>query len=96
MYMYSFEWDEIKNTANFKKHKVWFEEAQKCFSDPNLRVFFDDDHSEDEDRFLAIGFSEPGRLLIVSHTSNEEEEIIRIISARKAIKKEREYYEKRV
>ena len=54
----TFEWDESKNEKNHKKHGVWFEEAQKIFQDPNHRVFFDDSHSSNEDRYIAIGFSE--------------------------------------
>ncbi len=95
--MYSFDWDEKKNIANYKKHGIWFEEAQKVFYDLHLRVFFDDVHSKNnEDRFLALGFSEPQRLLIVSHTNKEDEEIIRIISARRATKNERGVYEERI
>lgn len=91
-----FEWDESKNEKNHKKHGVWFEEAQKVFQDPDHRVFFDNSHSEDEDRYIAIGFSEAERLLLMVYCYREPDSTIRIISARKATKKERSFYEKRV
>ena len=65
--MLRFEWDEAKSSRNRSKHKVWFEEAQGVFDDPAARVFYDDSHSEKEDRFVIIGMSFTGRLLVVVH-----------------------------
>lgn len=88
-------WDEAKNLKNRKKHKVWFEDAQRVFDDPNHRVFFDDKSSTvDEERFLVIGFTDT-RVLIVSYAEYVNENMIRIISARKANKKEENYYYER-
>lgn len=92
--MVDFEWDENKNNANYEKHGVWFEEAAQVFKDPNIRFFFDDDHSRDEDRYIAIGFSGDGKILVVAHCYREASEVLRIISARKATAKERKFYEK--
>ena len=79
-----FEWDERKNRANKRKHKVSFEEAQTVFLDENAIRYFDPDHSEDEDRFIMLGMSFTLRVLIVCHCYRENESVIRIISARKA------------
>ena len=83
-----FVWDEQKNRVNIKKHKVSFEEAQIIFTHFPLEVFFDPDHSNDEDRYLAFGFSDKGRVLLVVHIENLRGTEIRIISARKATKAE--------
>ena len=88
----SFVWDEKKDKENFKKHKITFEEAQTVFSDPNARMIFDPDHSLDEDRFILLGISAALRMLIVCHCFVEDGLIIRIISARKANKKEQKQY----
>ena len=87
-----FEWDEQKNKSNRKKHGIWFEEAQQVFNDPEAIRYFDLDHSNDEDRFLLVGHSGSGRLLIVVHCE-QTHGVIRIISARKATKKEAKTYE---
>ena len=87
-----FTWDENKSRENKRKHKVSFEEAQSAFLDENAIRFFDPDHSEDEDRFLMLGMSFKLRVLVVSHCYREKDSIIRIISARKADKKEQENY----
>lgn len=87
-----FTWDENKNQINQKKHKLSFEEAKTVFYDVEAIVFDDPEHSEEEDRFLIIGFTEKARLCIVSHCYREEDSIIRIISARKATTSEKEYY----
>ncbi len=87
-----FEWDERKNKANRRKHKVSFEEAQTVFLDENAIRFFDPDHSEDEDRFLMLGMSFTLRVLIVCHCYRENDSLIRIISARKADKREQSDY----
>ncbi|MCQ2103395.1 MAG: BrnT family toxin [Fibrobacter sp.] len=91
-----FEWDEKKNEINRKKHGVSFEEARSCFEDDHARVFFDVEHSKDEDRSILIGLSSELRTLIVVYTErvNGDDDLIvnRIISARKATKKEFQYY----
>jgi uncharacterized DUF497 family protein len=91
--MIKFEWDTTKAAANKKKHGVSFEEAQSVFYDEFAVQFFDDDNSVSEDRFLMLGFSDEARLLIVCHCERNEGNIIRIISARKATKKESNYYQ---
>ncbi len=85
------EWDPTKAKLNFKKHGVRFEEAATAISDPMAVTGSDPDHSHYEERYITFGVSERGRLIVVSHT--EEGEVIRIISARKASKGERELYE---
>ena len=79
-----FSWDEDKGIANKKKHGISFREAASVFTDPNILIKHDDDHYEDEDRFIIIGLSEKPRLLVVCHCYRENDTIIRIISARKA------------
>ena len=79
-----FVWDERKERANFRKHRVSFDEARTAFYDENAVQFFDPDHSEDEDRFLLLGMSFKLRVLVVCHCFREHETLIRIISARKA------------
>lgn len=91
--MLRFEWDEQKNKLNFRKHGIWFEEATPVFNDPLGRLFFDPDHSESEDRFVLIGQDAQGRTLVVVHLHRETENIVRIISARNATKKESNAYE---
>ncbi|PZU99284.1 MAG: hypothetical protein DCE90_01855 [Pseudanabaena sp.] len=86
-----YEWDENKATKNLAKHGVAFAEAKTIFDDPLYVDFYDLDHSEDEERYLIVGESNRGRLLIVSYT--ERRESIRIISAREVTKSEREVYE---
>ena len=90
-----FEWNENKNTANQKKHKVSFEEAKSVFYDENARLISDPDHSEKEDRFILLGLSHRLRMLVVVHTYRKNDEIIRIISAREATKRERRFYKRR-
>jgi uncharacterized protein len=85
--------DERKNKANRTKHGVWFEEAQSVFSDPQARVFHDPEHSEEEERFILLGLSSAARVLVVVHCYRESDSVVRIISARKAIKKEVRFYE---
>ena len=79
-----FEWDEEKAALNLKKHKVSFEEAKTVFYDPNALLISDPEHSADEDRFIIMGISNKSKLLVVCHCYRENEEVIRIISARKA------------
>jgi uncharacterized DUF497 family protein len=84
----SFEWDEAKNRQNAKKHGIRFEEAQTAFLDENAVRFHDPDHSDDEDRFILLGISYAMRVLIVCHCFRGNDSVIRIISARKADKRE--------
>jgi uncharacterized protein len=83
-----FIWDEEKNKQNIKKHGVSFKEAETVFLNFPLEVFHDPEHSEDEDRYIAVGFSERGRVLLVVHCENLTGTQIRIISARKTTRKE--------
>lgn len=85
-----FTWDQRKNRANRKKHGVSFEEAATIFSGLPLEVFFDPDHSAEEERYIAAGFSRQGRVLLVVHCENRSGTEIRIISARKATRTERQ------
>jgi len=79
-----FAWDPKKARANMDKHGVSFEEARSVFYDENAVEFYDDEHSEWEDRFLLLGLSSGLRLLLVCHCYREAEGVIRIVSARKA------------
>ena len=88
----SFSWDDRKNIANQKKHRVAFEEAQTVFFDDYAIEYYDPDHSESEDRFLMLGHSYRIQVLVVSYTFRKGETEIRIISARKATKKELKAY----
>ena len=91
----SFVWDPRKNISNQQKHDgIDFEEAKTVFYDDSARVIFDPLHSHEEDRFIILGLSFKLRLLVVCHCYRESESIIRIISARKATKKEAETYER--
>ncbi|MDO4398849.1 MAG: BrnT family toxin [Candidatus Saccharibacteria bacterium] len=89
----SFEWDETKNRQNIKKHGISFHEATSVFYDGNAILFDDPDHSIKEDRFLIIGISEKLHICIVSHCYREDNNVIRIISARKATKREVDAYD---
>lgn len=86
-----FEWDENKAAKNLSKHGVSFQEAETVFNDPLYIDFYDPDHSIDEQRYLIVGQSNKGRLLIVSYT--ERKDSIRLISARVVTRTEREAYE---
>jgi len=88
----SFSWDDRKNISNQKKHKISFDEAQTVFFDEHAIEYYDPDHPESEDRFLMLGHSYRIRILIVSYTLRKEGSEIRIISARKATKKEQKAY----
>lgn len=87
-----FEWDPKKNQINIRKHHVSFEEAKTVFYDENARVIADPDHSDTEDRFIILGLSMSLKLLVVCHCYRQADEIIRIISARKATKHETKSY----
>lgn len=87
-----FEWDDNKAQLNIEKHAVTFEEASTVFYDEDAILFDDPDHSDEEDRFNMLGMSMNANLLIVCHCVRGEDEIIRIISARKATKNETKQY----
>ncbi len=90
-----FEWNHAKAVANKRKHGVSFEEAQTIFLDESAVLIDDPDHSRAEERFLLVGLSARLRTLTVSHCYRKADEVIRIISARKATQKEREAYSRR-
>ena len=88
--MSRYEWDAHKSAKNIQKHAVTFEEAATVFDDPMFVTVVDAEHSTDEERYITIGLSKQGRLLMVAHTDRRER--IRIISARKATRKETKFY----
>jgi len=92
MDMINFEWDENKNAINKKKHGLSFEEAKEVFNDDNAILFDDPDHSVGEERFLIIGMLESKQICIVSHCYRDNDNVIRIISAREATKNEKKTY----
>ena len=87
----TFEWDEVKAKTNIKKHKVGFEDGKTIFNDPFLFTFPDDAHSTNEERFINIGISASGHILVLTHTERKDK--IRIINCRKATAHERRFYE---
>lgn len=89
----TFEWDENKNSSNKTKHGVSFEEAKSVFFDEHARVISDNCHSGKEDRFIILGMSNLLRTLVVCHCYREDNEVVRIISARKANSEERKQYQ---
>ena len=91
--MAAFDWDERKAESNLQKHGISFKEARSVFGDRNALTFFDSFHSGEEDRFVTTGFSASGILLVVVHT--ERVETTRLISARRATKREGNYYAQR-
>lgn len=93
---YDFEWDIRKAKTNIRNHAISFERAATIFRDPNLLSIPDEEHSDNEERWLTMGLDESGVLLVIAHTFESFERSssrIRIISARKATKKERQQYE---
>ena len=90
-----FEWDERKNAVNQKKHGISFQEAMSVFADENALFMADLDHSETEARFLLLGLSATLRLVVVSHCYRSRDEVIRIVSARRATRRERAQYHQR-
>jgi len=90
-----FEWDSDKAESNEAKHGVSFEEASTVFYDDAALLIDDPDRSEDEDRFVLLGMSMVSRILVVCHCYRESDEVIRLISARKADRQERAEYRKR-
>ncbi len=91
--MIEFEWDVVKARSNLRKHGVSFEDAKSVFYDEYARQFFDNEHSDTEERFIMLGLSDRSRLLVVCHCERSGEEVIRLISARKASSSERKHYE---
>jgi uncharacterized DUF497 family protein len=91
-----FEWDDTKSKANRRKHGVSFAEAATVFYDERALLIGDPDHSDDEDRFFLLGMSIRLRSLVVCHCYREAESVIRIVSARKADRSEREEYYLRI
>jgi len=87
-----FKWDENKAKSNTLKHKITFEEAKTVFDDDNARLIADQEHSENEDRFILLGMSYKLKILTVVHCYKDDEDNIRIISARKSTKKETKQY----
>ena len=90
-----FEWDPEKAGENKRKHGVSFEVAESIFADDFAVLIDDPDHSDEEDRFLLLGLSARLRTLVVSHCYRKADDVIRLISARKATRKERDIYNQR-
>ncbi len=91
--MVNFEWDPGKARRNRRKHRVSFQEAASVFGDPLAITYPDPDHSTAEQRFITVGMSSAGRVLIVAHADRNEN--VRIISARKTTRRERKQYEEK-
>ncbi len=87
-----FAWDRRKAQSNLAKHGVSFEEAQTVFLDESARLIDDPDHSQEEERFVLLGYSFRARCLIVSHCYRGSDSVIRLISARRATTHEAELY----
>ncbi len=87
-----FDWNPVKAEENLRKHGISFEEARTVFYDDFAVEFYDDEHSDWEDRFLLLGLSAQLRLLLVCHCYRESESVIRLISAREATKGEAGFY----
>jgi len=92
--MVKFEWDPEKNKSNNKKHRIDFREAETVFEDDRAIEIYDDEHSQDEERFIIIGVSTKERELMVCHCYRNDGEVIRIFSARKATAREKDMYER--
>lgn len=90
-----FEWNQSKSRLNKRKHGVSFEEAETVFADEHALLIDDPEHSDEEDRFILLGLSAAIRTLVVCHCYREKDEVIRIISARKADRSERNHYNRR-
>ena len=88
----TFAWDPKKNRSNQKAHGVSFEEAETVFYDENARLIADPEHSQEEDRFILLGLSSRLRMLLVIHCYRRDDEVVRIISARKASRGEQKNY----
>jgi uncharacterized DUF497 family protein len=94
---FNFEWDPAKATRNQKKHGISFELATSAFRDPRAISIFDEDHDEEEERWITLGTTAEGTVVVVVHTFREmrsqDGTTIRIISARRATRRERKDYE---
>jgi len=88
-----FDWDDTKEVMNKRKHGISFNEAMTVFADEHAQIYSDEEHSDDEERFVLIGCSENEQLLMVCHCYRESETVTRLISARKATRDERKKYE---
>ena len=91
--MIEFDWNPAKARKNLRNHGVSFEEAKSVFYDDFARQFYDETHSDGEERFLLLGVSNASRILLICHCEMESKNVIRLISARKATSKERKLYE---
>ena len=96
MDLIKYTWDIKKSKINKKKHNISFEEAKSVFYDPNALLINDPDHSDSEGRFILFGLSYNLRILVVCHCYRKSETLIRIISARKAVKKEQKQYREKI
>ena len=95
---YNFEWDPSKAKENLRKHKVSFERASQVFLDPNMLSIEDEEHGEEEDRWITLGMDKNGILLVVHHTFREVDPDncnIRLFSARKPTRREAKQYQAR-
>ena len=96
-FQYQFEWDTAKARQNAKKHRITFERGATIFLDPSALSLFDEQHREDEERWITLGVDHTGTLLVICHTYREEAEKsarVRLISARKATKNETKQYQR--
>lgn len=94
--IYNFEWDPAKAKENLRKHGISFEQATSVFRDPKALALFDEEHSENEDRWVTLGRSDREDLLVIIHTFHElsdNEFDVRLISARPATRREQKNYE---
>jgi uncharacterized DUF497 family protein len=97
-FQFHFEWDPAKARQNARKHHVTFERGATVFLDPNTLSLFDEQHSEEEERWITLGLDQTGALLVISHTYHQEAENsarVRLISARKATKNETKQYQRK-
>jgi len=98
VFQYQFEWDPIKARWNLEEHGIAFERAATVFLDAGALSEFDEEHSQDEERWITVGLDRTGTLVVVCHTYREETKTsarIRVISARKATKNEGKQYERK-
>ena len=98
VFQFHFEWDPAKARQNARKHRVTFERGATVVLDPNALSSFDEQHSEEEERWITLGLDQTGALLVISHTYHEEAENsarVRLISVRKATKNETKQYQRK-
>ena len=96
-FQFHFEWDPAKARQNARKHRVTFERGATVFLDPNALSLFDEQNSEEEERWITLGLDQTGALLVISHTYREEAENsarVRLISVRKATRNETKQYQR--